>query len=100
MLKLTMKPGEYIRIGENINVAFVGGSSSRMNILVEAPKEFNIVRNKVLEKNKEDSLKSYYKDPDISEEAKERIRQIIIEEKRKHMQMKCRRKEGKVSETG
>lgn len=83
MLKLTIKPGEYIRIGEDIHVAFVGGSASRMNILVEAPKEFNVVRSKVLEKKKDDFQKNYYKDSDISEKAKEQIRKIIIEEKRK-----------------
>lgn len=90
MLKLTIKPGEYIRIGEDIHVAFVGGSASRMSILVEAPKEYNVVRSKVLEKNNDDFQKNYYKDSNISEEAKEQIRKIIIEEKRKNYRSRKR----------
>lgn len=100
MLKLTMKPGEYVRIGEDIHVAFVGGSAKRMNILVEAPKDYNIVRNKVLEKNNESSDKDYYKEPEISEKAKEQIRKIIIEEKRKAMREKCKYNKKETSKMG
>ena len=39
MLKLTLKPGDYIDIGENIRVVFSGGSANNNNILVDAPSE-------------------------------------------------------------
>lgn len=87
MLKLTIKPGEYINIGNDITVIFSGGSANNMHILVDAPREYNIVRNRVLERNAQTedekrNLKTYYKEDDLSEEAKEQIKNIIVSEKR------------------
>ena len=42
MLKLSLKPGEYIDIGENIRVVFSGGSANNIHLLVDAPREYNI----------------------------------------------------------
>ncbi len=39
MLKLTLKPGDYIDIGENIRVVFSGGSANNIHLLVDAPRE-------------------------------------------------------------
>lgn len=88
MLKLTMKPGEYINIGNDIKVIFSGGSANNMHILVDAPREFNIVRNRVLERNakteeEKRNLKTYYKESGLSEQAKEQIKKIIMQDKRK-----------------
>ena len=44
MLKLTLRPGEFIDIGENIRVIFSGGSANNIHLLVDAPKEVNIAR--------------------------------------------------------
>ena len=44
MLKLTLKPGEYIDIGKDIKVIFSGGSANNIHLLIEAPREVNIVR--------------------------------------------------------
>lgn len=41
MLKLSLKPGEYIDIGENIRVVFSGGSANNIHLLVDAPREYN-----------------------------------------------------------
>ena len=41
MLKLTLKPGDYIDIGENIRVVFYGGSANKIHIMVDAPREMN-----------------------------------------------------------
>ena len=87
MLKLTIKPGEYINIGDDIKVIFSGGSANNMHILVDAPREYNIVRNRVLERNAQTedekrNLKTYYKEDGLSEEAKEQIKNIIVREKR------------------
>ncbi len=43
MLKLTLKPGEYIDIGDNIKAIFSGGSANNIHLLVDAPREVNIV---------------------------------------------------------
>ena len=67
MLKMTMSTQEYIQIGENIRIVFTGGSKNNMHILIDAPREINIVRSKVLEQNiREDKRKRYYRDEDKS----------------------------------
>lgn len=50
MLNLTVKPGEYFMIGDQIKVAFVGGTANNARIMVDAPREYHIVRGKVLER--------------------------------------------------
>lgn len=79
MLKLTLKPGEYLQIGEEIKVVFSGGSANNMHILVDAPRKFNIVRSSVLKK--EGRGKDFYQEKPISEEARQKIRRILKEEK-------------------
>lgn len=86
MLKLTVKPGEYIRIGEDVKVIFSGGSANNLHILIDAPREYNVVRNTVLEKysktkEEKEKHKSYYKESGLSEEAKKQIRDIIVKDK-------------------
>ena len=87
MLKLTIKPGEYINIGEDIKVIFSGGSVNNMHILVDAPREYNIVRNRVLERNakteeEKKKAKNYSKEVGLSPEAKEQIKRIIMQDKK------------------
>ena len=50
MLKLTVKAGEYVLIGDQVKVVYTGGSGENAHILVDAPKSMNIVRSGVLEK--------------------------------------------------
>ena len=71
MLKLTVSPEEYIQIGEDIKIVFVGGSKNNMRVLISAPKEYNIIRSSVIEQalkeqGKESEIKKYYSDPDLS----------------------------------
>ena len=57
MLKLSLKPGEYIDIGENIRVVFSGGSANNIHLLVDAPREYNIVRsNSMKQKEKKNTI--------------------------------------------
>ncbi len=51
MLRLTVSTEEYLMIGEDIKLVFLGGTGKHLRIMVEAPKDKNIVRSKVLEKN-------------------------------------------------
>ena len=39
MVKLTLRPGEFIDIGENVRVIFSGGSANNIHLLVDAPRE-------------------------------------------------------------
>lgn len=87
MLKLTVKAGEYLLVGDDIKVVFTGGSGNNMHILIDAPKSMNIARSSALEKfgraaDPGNEVK-HHRDRDLSPEAKEKIKAIIIEEKRK-----------------
>jgi carbon storage regulator len=87
MLKLSMKPGEYLLIGENVKVVFTGGSGNNLHILVDAPKSMNIARSTALEKYgmaaEPGNQVKHYKDRELSQEAKEKIKAILMEERRK-----------------
>ncbi len=79
MLKLTLQPGEYLDIGENIRVVFTGGSARNAHLMIDAPREISIVRSNA--GGKKATKDSYYVDKGISEEAKKEIVGIIMREK-------------------
>ena len=79
MLKLTLRPGDFIDIGEDIKVVFTGGSARNIHLLVGAPKELNIVRNTAM---KDKAPSPYEAEAGISAEAQNQIVEIIKREKR------------------
>lgn len=81
MLKLTLKPGEYIQIGENIRVVFSGGSANNVHMLVDAPREVAISRSNA--KQNRERKNPYYAEKGISEEAQREIAGILMKEKLK-----------------
>ena len=81
MLKLTLKPGEYLNIGEDIKVIFSGGSANNIHLLIDAPREINIARSNAAKKK--DTPSPYYKEKAISKEAQREIVKIIKREKAK-----------------
>ena len=83
MLKLTLKPGEYIDIGDNIKVIFSGGSANNIHLLVDAPREVKIVRSSV-KKAAGEKVDEYKKEEGISQEAQKEIVDILMREKRKN----------------
>lgn len=81
MLRLTMSTEEYLQIGEDVKVIFLGGSKNHLRIMIDAPKEFNVVRSKVIENNAQSeeeraSLPHYYAVPDLPE--KYRKKKIVV----------------------
>ncbi len=69
MLRLTVSPEEYLMIGENIKIVFLGGTKNYLRIMVDAPKDVNVVRSTVLEAKITDpeeraKLPKYYREPD------------------------------------
>ena len=78
MLNLTVKPGEYFVIGEDIRVIFAGGTANNARVMIDAPRSYNIVRGKVLEQEELDASKrkkkKYYVEPELP---KERIESFI-----------------------
>ena len=87
MLKLTVKPGEYLLIGNEIKLVFAGGSSNNLRILVDAPRSMNIARSSALEKKmmaeEPGNVVTHYKDRELSQEAQEKIKAILMEERKK-----------------
>lgn len=68
MLKLSLSTEEYLMLGEDIKIVFLGGSNHHMRIMIDAPKEVNIVRSKVLEKSNPEikgSERTYYAEPNL-----------------------------------
>lgn len=93
MLKLTVKAGEYLLIGKEIKVVYTGGSGNNAHILIEAPRTMNIARSSTLEKYgmaaEPGNEVKHHKDQELSSEAKEKIKAILMEERkkvRKHQQ--------------
>ena len=87
MLKLTLRPGEFIDIGDNVRVIFSGGSANNIHLLVDAPREINIARSSAAKKKTrtaEQSARTYYKESGISDEAQKEIVSILMREKRKN----------------
>ena len=82
MLKLSLKQGQYLNIGDNIRVIYLGGSGSHGRFMIDAPRDVNIVRSSV-EQNPERNKDTYYPESPISKEAQEQIRRILREEKLK-----------------
>ena len=78
MLKLTLKPGDYINIGKDIQVIFSGGSANNIHLLINAPREYDIER-----KSKKANASPYYGEKAISKEAQRQIVEIIKREQGK-----------------
>ncbi len=87
MLKLTVKPGEYLLIGDEVKVVFAGGSANNLRILVDAPRSMNIARSSALEKKMAETepgnFVKHYKERELSKEAQQKIRAVLMEERRR-----------------
>ena len=79
MLKLSLKPGEYITLGDNIKIVFSGGSANNIHLLVDAPREVNIARSTA---GRGKNPSPYYKEQGISKTAQREIAEILMREKR------------------
>ena len=82
LLKLSLKQGEYLNIGDNIRVVYAGGAGNHNRLLVDAPRDVNIARNKT-ETNPERRKDTYYAEPGISREAQAEIKKILWNERMK-----------------
>ncbi|MDD4296289.1 MAG: carbon storage regulator [Ruminiclostridium sp.] len=52
MLVIGRKPGEYVLIGSDIMVKVVKSADGDLRLAIDAPREINILRGEVYEKNK------------------------------------------------
>ena len=72
MLRMSVKHEEYLLIGDDIKIVFLGGGAGHTRIMIDAPKEVNIVRSKAMEKRIQDpeefaKLPKYYVEPEHPE---------------------------------
>lgn len=83
MLKISLKQGQYVNIGENIRVVYVGGSGNHGRLLIDAPRDVRIARCTV-EQDPQRRADSYYPEAPISKEAQEEIKRILWNERKNH----------------
>lgn len=81
MLRLTVSAEEYLMIGEDIRIVFLGGTGKHIRIMIDAPREIDIVRSSVIEKKFTDpeiraTLPKYYSEPERPE--KYRKKKVIV----------------------
>jgi len=81
MLRLTVGAEDYLMIGKDIKIVFLGGSKNHLRIMLDVPKELNVVRSKVLENQAATSeekaaLPKYHEVPALPE--KYRKKKIIV----------------------
>jgi carbon storage regulator len=70
MLRLTLNTEEYLMIGDDIKIVFLGGTKNNLRIMIDAPKSMGIVRSTVLEKNHpelKECTPRYYAEPELPE---------------------------------
>ena len=72
MLRLTLATEEYLQLGDDIKIAFLGGTGRHLRIMVDAPKSVNIARGRYIEKKTTDpeeraNLPRYYAEPETPE---------------------------------
>lgn len=87
MLKLTVSPGEFLMIGEDIKIIFAGSDRSKIPIAIEAPRERAIVRSSAKEvqgfEGIEKIAKPYIEKQPLSGEAQAKIKAIVAEDRKK-----------------
>lgn len=82
MLRMSVAAEEYLMIGDDIRLVFLGGTGKHMRIMIDAPKDVNIVRSTVLEKQFTDpeireKLPRYYAQEEHPEKYKKRSKVVI-----------------------
>lgn len=83
MLRMSVKNGEYLMIGDDVKVIFLGGGAGQTRIMIDAPKEINVVRSKAMEKRIQDpellaKLPKYHIEPEHPEKYKKKSNMVIV----------------------
>ena len=82
MLRLTVSQEEYLMIGDDIKLVFLGGTGKHMRIMIDAPKDVNIVRSSVIERQFTDpeikaKLPKYFAGQEHPEKYKKKSKIVI-----------------------
>lgn len=86
MLRMTVNTEEYIQIGDDIRIVFLGGSRNHTKVMLDVPKEINIVRSRALENHAAsaadlDKIARYHAAPELEE--KYRKKRVIVSDNAK-----------------
>ncbi len=81
MLRMTVNTEEYIQIGDDIRIVFLGGSRNHTKVMLDIPKEVNVVRSRALEKRAEtdeekEKIARYHAAPELEE--KYRRKKVVV----------------------
>lgn len=50
MLRLTVCKDEYLMVGQDVRITFLGGSEKKIRLMIDAPREVNVARGKAVTK--------------------------------------------------
>jgi carbon storage regulator len=50
MLRLSVNKDEYLMVGKDVKITFLGGNDRTLRLMIDAPKEVNVARGKAIEK--------------------------------------------------
>ena len=83
MLRMSVKNGEYIMVGDDVKIVFLGGAAGQTRIMIDAPKEVNIARSKAIEKRIQDpellaKMPKYHTEPEHPEKYKKKSKIVIV----------------------
>lgn len=93
MLKLSVSPGEFLMIGEDIKIIFGGGEKKTIPIAIEAPRERSIIRSSATKIYGFEELKNQekpYVERPLSDEAKRKMTAIVRADRRRQRQERAR----------
>ncbi len=60
MLRLSVQKNEYIMVGKDVKITFLGGVKNQAHIMIDAPKDINIARGRAIEKRAAEKDKFIY----------------------------------------
>ena len=81
MLRLSVKDEEFLMIGDDVKIVFLGSSGGQTRIMIDAPKEINIARSKAIEKRIKDpdllaTIPKYHKN--LEKQTKPKSKTVIV----------------------
>lgn len=50
MLRLSVNKDEFLMVGKDVKITFLGGNNRTLKLMIDAPKEINVARGKAIEK--------------------------------------------------
>jgi len=80
---MSVKNGEYIMIGDDVKIVFLGGGGGQIRIMIDAPQEINIARSRAIEKRIQDpellaKMPKYYAQPEQKDKYRKKSKVVIV----------------------